>query len=85
MTQPKDTPQQRVALRTNEAARKVRKRFPAGTRVTAAGHDTGLQGTVTRHVPGMNAQGGHLTVLWDNGTEGRHSAVALRPIHEGEQ
>ena len=41
--------------------------FPEGTRVQGA---PGAQGTVIRHVPGMNAQGGHLVVQWDSGQVG---------------
>lgn len=84
VTAPKDTPQQAAILRSPQgrAARKVRAKFPAGTRVTAAGRDTGLEGTVRRHVPMTNAQGGTLVVEWDNGTEGRHSAIALRKIED---
>lgn len=71
-----DTPQQRAALRQSRTARKVRERFPEGTRVTAGAGE----GTVKRHVPQGNAQGGHLVVLWDNGVTGRHSPIALRRV-----
>lgn len=86
-----DTPQHKAILRQCPAAQKVRKRFPRGTRVHAARHD--LQGrtvslsvrggTIQRHVPGTNAQGGYLVVLWDNGTTGRHSAMALEVTNGG--
>jgi hypothetical protein len=33
------------------------------------------RGTVLRHVPGMNAQGGHLTVRWQDGDIGRISPI----------
>lgn len=75
-----DTPSQKRTLRQSKTARKVRAMYPEGTRVTAAGHETGLDGTVVRHVPGLNAQGGHLVVRWDNGSEGRHSAISLRKV-----
>lgn len=74
-----DTPQQRAILRQSAAARKARARFPEGTRVdSGAAH-----GTVVRHVPGNNAQGGTIVVRWDNGTIGRHSAIMLTVIEEG--
>lgn len=73
-----DTPQQRRALRSNKAARWVRKNFPEGTRVTSGV----MNGTVTRHVPGLNAQGGHLVVEWDNGVTGRTGAINVRRIEE---
>jgi hypothetical protein len=77
-----DTPQQARVLRSKsgKAARAVRKKFPVGTRVTSADHDTGVEGTVQRHVPGLNAQGGHLVVKWDTGTTGNTSAIALRVV-----
>lgn len=67
-------------LRANPVARKVRAAWPRGQRVegVARGGPTGRFGTVRRHIPGMNAQGGHLVILWDNGHEGRHSASTLR-------
>jgi len=79
-----DTPQQKAILRQSAAARKVRARFPAGTRVVSGGNDRPAlaHGEVVRHVPSGNAQGGTLVVLWDSGVTGRHSAVALR--HEDE-
>jgi hypothetical protein len=75
-----DTPQQKVILRQSAIARKVRAKFPEGTRVLSGGNDRAVlaRGVVQRHVPGSNAQGGYLVVLWDNGHTGRHSAVALR-------
>lgn len=75
---PVDTPQQKAILRQSRTARKVRERFPAGTRVVAtsgqgAEPTPGAQrGEVLRHVPGA-AQGGTLTVRWDSGQEGRVS------------
>lgn len=68
-----DTVQQKTILRQNKVARKVRSLYPAGTRVTTGKMD----GTVKRHVPASNAQGGHLTVDWDNGTTGRIGPLAL--------
>ena len=79
-----DTPQQKAVLRQSPTARRVRKMWPAGARVTAAGHDTGVLGTIQRHVPMTNAQGGDLVVLWDNGTTGRHSPIALRLVTKGQ-
>jgi len=79
-----DTPQQKSVLRTNRTARKVRKHYGAGTRVVVtrgAGMDPepgAMHGTVKRHVPGTNAQGGHLVVTWDSGVTGNVSAGNLR-------
>lgn len=76
-----DTPQQKVALRTNPAAQRVRKAFPVGTRVV--GRDAAEPrpvGTVKRHVPGTNAQGGYLVVEWPNGEAGRHGAISLERV-----
>lgn len=70
-----DTPQQKAILRQSRTARAVRAAFPVGTRVEGA---PGVFGTVTRHVPASNGQGGHLTVQWDSGTVGRHSPIALK-------
>lgn len=65
-----DTPQQKRTLRSNKAAARVRAMFPRGTRVEAtAGFDqpgNGRIGTVVSHVPGGSADGGRLTVLWDD-------------------
>jgi GNAT superfamily N-acetyltransferase len=83
---PEDTPQQKMALRTNRAARKVRERFGPGTRVVVtpgAGAEPrgGAQtGTVRRHVPGTNAQGGYLVVQWDNGREGRINPSSVQRV-----
>jgi hypothetical protein len=65
-----DTPQQRACLRQNKAAKLVRLKFPRGTRVEAT-NDLGATGnghfgTVVAHIAGINAQGGHLNVLWDD-------------------
>lgn len=75
-----DTKQQQAILRQSATARKVRARFPEGTRVLSGGNDRAplARGVVVRHIPMTNAQGGTLVVLWDNGNTGRHSAVALR-------
>jgi hypothetical protein len=82
---PQDNAQDKRVLRSGGGAkaRLVRERFPAGTRVTPR-TPTGQQGTVTRHVPGINAQGGYLVVLWDNGVTGRHGPISLERV-EGEQ
>ena len=70
-----DTRQQQAALRQNQAARAVRERFPEGTRVVA--RTGGMGGTVTRHVPALTSQGGHLVVEWDNGQTGRVQPVEV--------
>ena len=73
----RDTPQQRRALRSQRAAQRVRHEFPVGTRVTTRPfgsqepHESGQVGTIVRHVPGNSAQGGTLTIEWDNGRTGR--------------
>jgi hypothetical protein len=64
-----DTPQQRACLRRNAAAKVARRKFPRGTRVEATNDmgrtGNGHFGTVVSHIAGINAQGGHLNVLWD--------------------
>jgi hypothetical protein len=52
----RDTQQQLLALRRSRAARVVRARFGAGARVR--GYVGGQEGTVLRHIPMGNAQGG---------------------------
>jgi hypothetical protein len=75
-----DTRQQRAILRQNATARKVRRDFPKGTRVEGftGERGTGAFGTVERHVPHTNAQGGVLIVAWDNGSVGRSSPISVR-------
>jgi hypothetical protein len=77
-----DTKQQSAVLRQSAVARKVRRDFPPGTRVEGftGVKGTGSFGTVARHVPHSNAQGGVLVIDWDNGHRGRHSAVAVRKV-----
>lgn len=77
-----DTPQQRAILRQHRIARKVRRDFPQGTRVEGftGERGTGIFGTVYRHVPHTNAQGGVLIVDWDNGIRGRNSPIAVRRL-----
>lgn len=68
-----DTPQQKAILRQCRAARIVRRRFPAGVRVWSVGGTPPkrlVQGTVLRHLPMTNAQGGMLVVAWDTGRTG---------------
>jgi hypothetical protein len=81
---PRDTPQQQAILRRHKTARKVRRDYPAGTRVESVPGPglpgTGCFGTVRRHVPNSNAQGGYLTVEWDNGHTGRISPISLRRV-----
>lgn len=77
-----DTAQQKRILRTSATARKVRQRFPAGTRVRA--RVSSVEGTVVRHVPGLNAQGGYLVVQWDDGPlgprQGRHGPISVERV-----
>ena len=65
-----DTPQQKATLRSNKAAGHVRKMFPRGTRVEATRSfdepGDGRLGTIVAHIPGGSADGGRLTVLWDD-------------------
>ncbi len=71
-----DTPQQKSILRRSRTARKVRAMYPEGTRVTSGK----AEGTVRRHVPGTNAQGGYLVVEWDSGYTGRISAISIKEV-----
>ena len=74
--QPVDTKQQKMALRSSQAARLVRQRFPQGTRVISLAE---ARGVVERHVPQTNALGGYLVVRWDSGVVGRVTAnVVIR-------
>ena len=57
-----DTPQQKLALRSNKTAQLVRKRFPVGTRVESV---AGMKGTVLRHIPALTSLGGMLKIEWD--------------------
>lgn len=57
-----DTPQQKLALRSNKTAQKVRARFPEGTRVVSL---AGMTGTVERHIPALTSLGGTLKIRWD--------------------
>lgn len=63
-----DTAQQQAILRQHETARKIRRMYPHGARIMVL--ISGEQGTVYRHVPGSNAQGGSLTIDFDNGRRG---------------
>lgn len=70
-------------LRSNKSAQTTRRRFPSGTRVVPReASDATNVGTVKRHVPGINAQGGYLVVEWDNGTTGRHGPISLKRHEE---
>jgi hypothetical protein len=77
----RDTPQQRSILRTCRSAQRVRERFPTGTRIESVHKSMrrterlGVFGTVARHVPGTNSQGGYLVIDWDNGHQGRTGAI----------
>ncbi len=77
MTTWTDTPQQKACLRQSRIARAVRRDYPQGQRIAST---AGREGTVYRHVPGTNAQGGHLVVDWDTGGRGRVSPINVRPI-----
>lgn len=77
----RDTPQQRAALRDSRAAQRARQLYPPGTRVVvvpgvgAEPKPDAMRGTVDRHVPGGDAQGGYLVVTWDSGVSGRITPV----------
>lgn len=75
------TPQQAAILRQSKPSQRARKRFPVGTRV-AMRPGAAVQGTVIRHVPGTDAQGGYFVVQWDHGPIGRHTASALYKVEE---
>jgi hypothetical protein len=73
---PQDNPQQRRTLRRHRVSQIVRGKYPAGTRVKARA--SGELGTVERHIPQPNAQGGYLLIKWDRtGTTGRHGPIAI--------
>jgi hypothetical protein len=63
-----DTAQQKLALRRNRAARKVRDKFPKGTRVVSL---AGRTGTVERHIPDTSSLGGMLRIRWDEPVLGK--------------
>jgi hypothetical protein len=78
--------QQHAILRQSGIARTVRAQYPVGSRVHVRVYDkTGhtvvalsvLGGEVLRHVPAVTADGGHLTVRWDNGHVGHMSPINL--------
>lgn len=80
MTDWTDTRQQRAVLRQNKTARKVRKLYPQGQRIEVINPEpTGHFGTVYRHIPQTNAQGGVLVVDFDNGIRGRIGPINTRP------
>lgn len=70
--------------------RRMAAKFTPGTRVVATDGPTGpghpeprrgtLQGTVTRFTPATNAQGGTVTVEWDNGVTSRKSPGSLAVV-----
>jgi hypothetical protein len=78
-----DTPQQKATLRSSEAARRTRARFPRGTRVEATRAvtepGTGTFGTVVAHIPVGNAMGGHLRVVWDVRHPGSVPVATMNP------
>lgn len=76
---PQDTPEHRRILRSSTSAQKARERFPAGTKVR--GRVGGHTGTVQRHVPGINSQGGLLVIRWDTGHVGRVGPITVDPHH----
>jgi hypothetical protein len=82
MTTWTDTPQQKAVLRQSRTAHKVRADFPQHTRVEGftGERGTGAFGTVYRHVPHTNAQGGVLVIDWDSGVRGRSSPIAVRRV-----
>lgn len=85
-TAARDTMAQHAILRKSGIARRVRAEYPVGSRVHVRVYNTTgrivialsvLGGEVLRHVPAVNAQGGHLTVRWDNGHVGHMSPINL--------
>jgi hypothetical protein len=83
---PEDTQAQRRALRHNHTARHVRKLFPPDTPIRVK--VSGWRGTVKRHVPQLNSQGGYLVVQWVDGNTSRMSPINVEPsephLHFGE-
>lgn len=78
---PRDTADQRRILRRSESAQRVRVRFAPGTRVRARHASTEELGTVERHIPGSNAQGGYLLIKWDRSDRlGRHGPITVEPL-----
>ena len=80
-----DTKQQKAVLRQSKTARKVRAMYPQGTRVGSTpdmGETFLMSGTVYRHIPQTNAQGGVVIVDWDNGIRGRIGPINIRPLKE---
>lgn len=77
---PQDSDYDKRILRSNKSSQTTRRKFPAGTRVLPQHPDADptYVGTVKRHVPGHNAQGGYLLVEWPNGVTGRHGPISLR-------
>jgi GNAT superfamily N-acetyltransferase len=76
----RDTKQQRAILRSNRSAQKARELFPPGTRVKprpSKDEEPTARGTVNRHVPGSDAQGGTLVIDWDSGVTGRHGPISI--------
>jgi hypothetical protein len=83
---PQNTMQQHAILRQSGTARTVRAEYPVGSRVHVRVYDeteqmvvalSVLGGEVLRHVPAVNADGGYLTVRWDNGQVGHMSPINL--------
>lgn len=79
-TENTDTKQQKAVLRQNKAARVARAKFPVGAHVTSADYEGLPVGTVLRHIPHSNAQGGVIVVQWPNGSVGRHGPISLRVV-----
>lgn len=74
---PRDTDAHKRILRSNRTAQLIRAKFPAGTRVRMV-RKPEFTGTVFRHIPGTNAQGGDVKVTWDhNGHTGRAYALDI--------
>lgn len=83
---PADTREQQAILRLYPSARRTREHFPIGCRVhvrsfNRRGEVVALSttgGTVRRHVPLTDAQGGLLVITWDSGVTASHSPMNLQ-------
>lgn len=82
-----DTPQQARTLKSSRVAAHVRAMFPRGTRVEATRSfnepGNGRLGTIVAHVPGSSADGGRLTVLWDDPNPFRPGPHVTRGVWAG--
>lgn len=76
----------RRVYRRSATARRVRDMFPVGSRVAGWGgtppRASNVHGTIMRHLPAYNGQGGSFVVAWDNGYTGHASPIALIRVED---